>query len=137
MPRLLRVLGILLLISTAPMVADASQPSRGSGRPAVYKGTWRSNSTGHRGPMRMRLTQRGDGTYQARFMGRFALVIPFTYKTDMSAVSSNSGQTTLVANKRLPIFGNFQTTARVTACGVNADYCAEKDRGRFTMTRVK
>lgn len=128
-----RYLAIVLVIVASATLADASQPIR---RASVYRGTWQSGSTGHEGPMRMRLTQQHDGTYRARFTGRFLAVIPFTYQTKMAGVGS-AGKQTLVANKRLPIFGSFRTVANVTACEVNAQYCADRDQGRFTMRRVR
>ena len=87
--------------------------------------------------MRLRLTRLPSGQYSARFTGRFAVVIPFTYRTTMNVVSDGMGRTRLQANKRLPIFGGFQTVADVTACTVDARYCAEKDAGHFTMSRVR
>ena len=105
--------------------------------PAVYRGNWNSQSTGHQGPMRLRLTPRRDGNYNARFTGRFAMVIPFTYRVTMTPVATAGGNMQLVANKRLPIFGNFQTVANVTPCDVNAAYCADRDQGQFTMSRIR
>lgn len=119
----------LTVLTLLAGTAVAFQPS------GVYRGGWRSNTTGHRGPMRVRITPRSDGTYNARFVGRFALVIPFAMNTTMTPVAVGHQQTVLVANKRLPIFGDYRMTATVSPCRVDAQYSADGDRGTFTMTR--
>ena len=119
----------LILFTLLATNALAFQPN------GVYRGGWHSRTTGHKGPMRVRITPRADGTYDARFFGRFALVIPFAMRTTMTAIATEDQQTTLIANKRLPIFGDYRMTARVTPCRVDAQYSADSDRGTFTMTR--
>jgi hypothetical protein len=87
--------------------------------------------------MRVRLSGQSDGSYRARFTGRFALVIPFTYRVKMDTVCAENGSRQLVATKRIPIFGEFRTVANVSSSSVRASYSAKKDRGVFTMRRVR
>lgn len=128
---MIRLLAFLLLVGTFLSTAEARQPA------AIYRGSWQSQSTGHQGPMRLRLTQKTDGTYNARFSGRFLKVVPFTYKVSMTSVCEEGCQKTLVATKRIPIFGDFRTTANVSPTNLRAGYSAAKDRGTFTMKRVR
>lgn len=86
--------------------------------------------------MKARVTSNGDGSYDARFTGRFLVVVPFTYKTTLQSVSYDGNSTTLVANKSLgPILGSYQMQAAVGNGQFNANFSAGKDSGRFSMVR--
>ena len=111
--------------------ANAFQPQ------GVYRAKWVSNSTGHQGPMRVRIRPRRDGAYNARFTGRFAKVIPFSIRTTMTPVSTYGSQTTLVAERRIPIFGSYRMRATVTPSSLNANYDATVDQGYFMMRRLR
>lgn len=87
--------------------------------------------------MRLRLTGQSDGSYRARFTGRFARVIPFTYRVTMSPAGGGVGGSRLAATKRIPIFGEFRTVANVSPDAVRASYAAKQDRGEFVMRRVR
>jgi hypothetical protein len=102
----------------------------------VWRGKWTSQTTGHQGPMRVRITPQSDGNYNARFTGRFALVIPFTYRATMTPVDCDDCGMTLVSHKQLgPILGSYSMTARVTGNQLHAGFSAAKDTGTFSMTR--
>lgn len=102
-----------------------------------WNGGWRSNTSGHRGPMRATITPRSDGRYDARFTGRFALIIPFTYRVTMTPVAVSPCETTLVATKKMPIFGTYRMTATVSGNSLEARYTAKKDVGLFRMQRSR
>ena len=110
-----------------------------AGSPAgVYRGEWRSGSTGHRGPMRAAVQSSADGTYQARFTGRFALVIPFTYKVTLQPTQDSYGNTYLTAEKPLgPILGSYRMTAQTNASGLTGNFQAAGDNGSIQMKRVR
>ena len=117
----------LMLVTTS---AFAESP------PGVWKGKWTSQSTGHQGPMRVRITPQSDGNYNARFTGRFALVIPFTYRATMTPVACDDCGMTLVSSKTLgPVLGSYSMTARVSGNQLQAGFKAAKDTGTFSMTR--
>jgi len=108
------------------------------GPTGVYRGGWRSSSNGHHGPMRAVLKQKSDGTVQARFTGRFALVIPFAYKVTLQPIQDGFGNTILTANKPLgPILGSYQMTAQANALGLNGNFQAAGDSGSIQMNRVR
>ena len=104
----------------------------------VYRGEWRSGSNGHHGPMRAVVQPRSDGSYQARFSGRFALVIPFTYKVTLQSVQDSNGSTYLTAEKPLgPILGSYRMTATADQGGLNGNFQAAGDNGSIQMKRVR
>lgn len=113
--------------------------ARADGPTRVYRGTWNSQSTGHSGPMRVRVTDRGNGQYDARFSGRFALVIPFTYSVSLSSTGCDEcGGQGLVAHKRLgPILGSYDMSASMTASGLSGGFRAAGDTGTVSMHRVR
>jgi len=128
---------IVLLVFIAICVASSSQAFAQS--PAgVYRGEWRSGSNGHRGPMRAVVQPTSDGNYQARFSGRFALIIPFTYKVALHPSVDLNGNTFLTAEKPLgPILGSYRMTAVADPSGLNGNFQAAGDNGSIRMTRVR
>ena len=79
MPRVLA----LILAFVLPAVAAAGDPIAGR-----WVGQWSSDANGHRGPLRATLTPTAHG-YTATFTGRFALVVPFVYRTPLQVVGTS------------------------------------------------
>jgi hypothetical protein len=112
-------------------MADASDPT---GR---WKGEWTSQSTGHRGPMRANIRQSQDGSYQARFSGRFAVVIPFTYKVQLQPRYDEFGNVLLSARKPLgPLLGSYSMHAISSGSTLQGSFNAAKDVGAIQMNRI-
>ena len=124
------VLATICFVTSQKVFADSPA--------GVYRGEWRSSSNGHHGPMRAVVQTRTDGTYQARFTGRFALVIPFVYKVTLQPTQDEFGNTILTANKPLgPILGSYQMTAQANECCLNGNFQAAGDNGSIQMNRVR
>ena len=103
----------------------------------VWKGRWQSQSTGHSGPMRVVISPTSRGTYQARFTGRFAAVIPFAYRADLVPQSTSDGRTILTSSKKLgPILGSYQMQTEINGNVLSGDFQAAGDRGSIMMQRV-
>ena len=104
----------------------------------VYRGEWRSGSTGHHGPMRAVVQPRTDGSYQARFTGRFALVIPFAYRVTLHPNHGAYGNTILTAEKPLgPFMGSYRMSAQANELGLNGSFQAAGDNGSIQMQRIR
>ena len=104
----------------------------------TWKGRWRSESTGHSGPMRVVITPSNRGTYQARFTGRFAAIIPFAYRAELVPVQSSDGTTQLTSSKKLgPILGDYQMQTQVVGSTLSGGFQAAGDRGSIQMQRVR
>lgn len=132
-----RPLGYLVAVLAVLLLTEhASAGNRGlsAGGPAgVWRGQWRSQSSGHRGPVGARIRQTGPEQYTALFYGRFAGVIPFAYRAPLNRVP---GTTNLYySSKRMPLLGTYETTAWISAGRFQADFVGKQDRGVFTMTR--
>jgi hypothetical protein len=122
----------LLMLATDRNIAHSSDPT---GR---WVGEWRSQSTGHRGPMRATVRRSWDGSYQARFSGRFALVIPFTYKVTMQPSYDEYGNVHLYASKPLgPLMGSYTMNAVNMGNQLSGSFQASKDVGSIQMRRVR
>lgn len=123
MPRLVAVL--LLLPATA-----TAQPITGR-----WVGDWRTETNGHHGPLRATVTPAGDG-YDVRFSGRFAKVLPFTYRQHLT-ITGTAGDTVLLgAERRLPLFGTFRMDATVSATRFDARFSSGRgEAGRFLLHR--
>lgn len=120
---------LCLLFCAQPCFADG---------PAVYRGKWQSQSTGHQGPMRVRVTPRGDGNYDARFSGRFLVIVPFTYKVQLNNQGWTEAGQQLGADRQLgPLLGSYQMSAQLTPGSLNGSFSAAGDTGQITMQRVR
>ena len=119
---------------------QAQEPTvvQGQNPTGTWKGEWRSESTGHRGPMRVVITPSNRGTYQARFTGRFAAIIPFAYRAELVPVQSSDGTTRLTSSKKLgPILGDYQMQTQVSGSTLSGRFQAAGDRGSIQMQRVR
>ena len=123
------MLRLSLATALLPLVVGISQAQS----PQRLAGEWRSDKSGHHGPMRARLTPTAGG-YDMRVVGRFAVVFPFAYRTHLDVIGSTPDGPILAAEKSLGAFGTFRTTGVLSAEGFRADYSAMKDRGRMTLT---
>jgi hypothetical protein len=120
------------LVMGAASVSFAAEPA------GVWRGEWRSGSTGHHGPMHARIQPNSDGTYHARFTGRFALVIPFTYQTTLQPTYDAWGATTLTAEKPLgPVLGSYRMQAAVGDQSLHGSFQAAGDTGSIRMQRIR
>jgi hypothetical protein len=133
--KLLSRIGSIVLIASCCVL---SQTALGDSPSGVYRGEWRSGSTGHHGPMRAVVQSRTDGAYQARFSGRFALVIPFAYRVTLQSNQDANGNTFLTAEKPLgPIMGSYRMTAQTNESGFYGTFQAAGDTGSIQMQRVR
>ncbi len=129
---------LLSLAGNTLQANDYYASSSYAGNPSgSWRGGWSSTKSGHHGPMRVTITPRCDGQYDARFTGRFAVIIPFTYKVTMTPVAVGPDSTTLYAQRRLPLMGNYQMTAVVQGNQLNAAYTSKSDYGSFNMRRSR
>jgi hypothetical protein len=104
----------------------------------VWKGRWQSQSTGHSGPMRATSRETGPGQYEARWVGRFAAVIPFVYRSQLTEVATPDGQMTLYSRKQLgPLMGSYEMTSRFLGSSMDSQFQTRQDRGTVRMRRIR
>ena len=139
-PRTMRShsLRIVLAVSVA-LLAFSSRTIAQEGNPqGRWSGRWQSASTGHSGPMNVSIRPTSNGNYQARFTGRFALVIPFAYRAELVPQTTSHGQTVLTSSKKLgPILGSYQMNTQIVGDSLSGGFQAAGDRGAITMRRVR
>lgn len=121
-------LAVIAVLFCVP-VALAQPPVTGR-----WAGEWVTDGNGHRGPLRATVVPAGDG-YDARFSGRFAKVIPFTYRQHLTTVGTDGQTMFLSADRRLPLFGTFHLLATATADRFDATFTTGKETGRFVLRR--
>jgi hypothetical protein len=128
MTRLPSALATLLLL-LLPSLAPAADPLVGR-----WSGYWQSDANGHRGPLRATVRPAASG-YEVRFTGRFAKVIPFTYRQHLDVTGTSGEAVFLSATRRLPLFGTFRTDAVATPTTFDATFRSGTDGGRFVLGR--
>jgi len=135
--RLLSLVSVLALPSVSfaqPAVVVPAAPAAPdlSGK---WSGYWVSDKNGHTGPLHAKFTPQGSDSYSVTYRGRFALVVPFRYKTTMQVTGTGDGVVVLSAEKRLGPIGTFRTTATATPTNFDANFTSRNDRGRFVLRR--
>lgn len=101
-----------------------------------WSGEWKSCDTGHRGPMKAKLVECGEGKYRADFKGRFFKIIPFRYSVTLDVVGKDDETITLGGSSDLGrVFGVFQYSATVTDASFHAEYESKRYTGTFSMSR--
>lgn len=123
---------LALAAGLALAVPATAQPPDLSG---TWSGYWVSDANGHRGPLRARFVPLDADTYRVTYRGRFAVVVPFRYRTTMDVTGTGDGAAVLSAEKRLGPFGSFRTTAAATGTTFDATFRSRRDTGRFVLTR--
>jgi len=124
---LLMVLATVLVFGISTRADDAPK--------SRWKGTWSSESTGHKGPLKATIQPDGTDSYKARFTGLFAGVVPFVYSSKMQVTGVENGRVHLAADRKLPLFGQFNTRAVIDGDQFHATYQAKKDQGSFQMEK--
>lgn len=99
----------------------------------VWRGQWSSQSSGHRGALGAKIRPAGPDHYEATFYGRFAVVIPFFYRTTLDRIPGTDDF--YYSAKKMPLLGTYETTARISGNSFRADFVGKKDRGVFEMRR--
>jgi hypothetical protein len=88
--------------------------------------------------MRANIQSKADGTYQAKFTGRFALVIPFAYRVDLQPSYDGYGNRILTAEKPLgPLMGSYRMSAQAAGNGLHGNFQAAGDKGTIQMNRIR
>lgn len=122
-------------LAALAMLLTLAFTARADDAKSRWKGNWTSDTTGHKGPLKASVTQEGPESYKARFTGRFAGVVPFMYTSKMHVTGVENGRVHLAADRKLPMFGQFNTRAVIDGDRFDATYQAKKDQGSFRMER--
>ena len=121
---------ILVLAGLSDFGISDLQAASPSGK---WRGSWSSQTTGHRGPLRARVRPIDRDTYRATFVGRFAGVIPFVYPAKLERVPGTCN--CYSSRQRLPLLGEYRMTATVSRDRFQATFRGRKDRGTFDLSR--
>jgi len=125
----------LLVLFLSVSLANLQNQANAQSPAGRWRGEWTSGSTGHRGPMRANIRPKSNGTYSARFSGRFFVVIPFTYRVDMAPAYPGSNH--LVADKKLgPVMGSYRMQTTFGTQSMGGQFQAAGDHGSVQMTRT-
>lgn len=102
-----------------------------------WTGSWFSEGSGHKGPMKAIFKSSGNDTYEVAFSGRFLKFIPFRYKVHLTVTGKEGKKLILNGNQKLLGFGIFEYNAIADDTSFIANYSSKKDNGRFELYRSK
>ncbi len=127
------VTGFLLTgaLTVQPAVASPAEVAVASSPEGKWSGQWRSEATGHQGPLKARIRKLDNDRYRAMFRGRFFAVIPFIYPTTLQ----RSGDSSFTSSQRLPLLGTYKMKAEVTSDQFKATFEGRRDTGVFELSR--
>ena len=117
----------------AGQVAPVVLPADLSGS---WEGSWKSCTTGHKGPLKAEFCRLGNGDYRVNFRGRFFKLFPFRYSVVLQVVEESDVVQLSGSSYLGRMFGTFCYSATADACQFRADYTSRKDSGIFLMKRV-
>ena len=114
-------------------VADVAPEDHLSGR---WKGTWRSDKSGHSGGLRCVATRTGTDTYRAKFNATYGLLLRFDYKMDFAA-DVREDQTYVAGEQDLgKTYGGVYTYEGASnGKTFRLNYRTKSDYGHFTLKR--
>jgi hypothetical protein len=112
-------------------------PTTAGGLDGRWEGCWHSDFNGHQGKLRAVIVREGENQYCAHFKATYLLILPFEfsiplYVTESGGVHTFQGQ----ADLGFLAGGVFTYCGQADACRFHADFCAKRDYGTFTMTRI-
>ena len=101
-----------------------------------WRGTWHSDSTGHKAPMQASFECAGPGRWRVVFRGRFCALIPFQYSAVLSEQRNADGTVTLSGSRNLgPLFGTFHFRGTVSCGRLNARWWSKRESGSFVLAK--
>ena len=101
-----------------------------------WEGRWRSETTGHEGPLRCLVTRREGHLYDFHFWAAWSL-LSASWHLDLEA--RPEGEITHLSGERnlgILLGGVYTFTATVQGDRVEARYRSRKERGTFALDRV-
>ncbi len=130
---------------TKPLLAESPVAVVQAFEPVVYPqanpdlsgkwvGRWTADATAkraeHGGPLRVRLRATGPNRYQGIFAGRFAVVIPYLYRAEVTQHGSS-----ITSVKRLGPLGAYRMQAGVFGRAMQGRWNAGKSSGSIRLQR--
>lgn len=117
-------------------VTDAGSPAADDHLSGRWKGSWKSDKSGHSGGLRCVVSPTGDDTYRARFDATYALLLRFGYTMNMTAdvredVTYVAGEQDL--GKRYG--GVYEYEGQSNGKTFRLNYRTKNDYGHFTLKR--
>jgi hypothetical protein len=119
--------------TTTAAKSDSLAPVNLAGR---WRGSWHSDSTGHKGPMQANFQCAGAGQWKVVFRGRFCALIPFQYSAVLREQTNADGSVTLSGSRNLgPLLGTFHFRGTVSDGRLNARWWSKNESGSFVLSR--
>ena len=101
-----------------------------------WSGNWKSEISGHQGPLKAKFTVTDDTKVQARFSGRFFKLVPFKFNVTLDVVSQKDGVTKLQGKHDLGrALGVYHYDVTYQGDKFVANYKTDKDKGVFAVSK--
>lgn len=135
--RLPRSAGAAAFLACTLGAFGAVEPVRASDLCGCWEGRWYGCTDGLQGTVKAKITKLCDGRYEAVFTGRAFKVMPYRYKSILTAwTDPATGCMHFKVTQKLPIWGCYWMNGYVTDCQFTARYHTDDHVGYFKMKRV-
>ncbi|MDA0832567.1 MAG: hypothetical protein O2955_00570 [Planctomycetota bacterium] len=103
-----------------------------------WEGSWKSDVNGHHGKLRALISPTdNDRIYNARFKATYAFIIPYQFEIPMTVTTDDQGvHFEGQADLGWLAGGNYTYNGIAHGGQFDSVYCASKDNGIFTMSKV-
>lgn len=130
------LLATLVLLVLVPALRSDDPPCSKIDLSGRWSGYWISDKNGHKGPLHANFHKVGPNCYRVTFRGRFWVVLPFIYGTNLTVTGESPEAVTLAGATVLgPVMGTFRYDATATPCHFEARFTSKGDCGRFVLDR--
>jgi len=138
-----RILLSVLLLAVLPSCSLSfkkawKNPPHSSAVAGKWEGTWLSAANGHHGRLRAVVTEQ-DGSHAFHYHATWAGFLSGSFKAPHKVVKQKDGTHTFEGDHRMPDWagGNYHYAGTIKGDDFSACYESAKDKGTFTMKRVK
>ena len=117
-------------------VADGGSPAADDHLSGRWKGSWKSDKSGHSGGLRCIVSRTAEDAYRARFDATYALLFRFGYTMNMSA-DPREDVTYIAGEQDLgkQYGGVYEYEGRSDGKTFRLNYKTKSDYGHFTLRR--
>jgi len=131
-----KILSVVLTLASVAICSSQLNGGELKNLNGNWSGNWKSELSGHEGPLKAKFTVSGETKVQARFTGRFFKIVPFKFNVSLDVVSQKDGVTKLQGKQDLGrALGVYHYDVTYKGNEFIAKYKTDKDKGVFSVSK--
>ena len=131
-----KILSVVLTLASVAICSSQLNGGELKNLNGNWSGNWKSELSGHEGPLKAKFTVSGETKVQAWFTGRFFKIVPFKFNVSLDVVSQKDGVTKLQGKQDLGrALGVYHYDVTYKGNEIIAKYKTDKDKGVFSVSK--